>query len=127
MSDTFTNGFRIQVAAEYLVNQSKPSENKHLFSYRVKITNESSEEYTLISRNWIITNSFGKIKEVRGAGVVGEKPTIYPSKSFEYTSFVFGYRMGTMEGKYQMQKNDGSMIEAIIDKFLLSRMERIKH
>lgn len=128
MSDTLTNGFRIQVTTKYVMNQSNPSEKKHVFSYHVKITNEGSEESTLISRHWIITNSFGKIEEVHGAGVVGETPTIYPGESFEYTSYCpLDTEWGTMEGTYQMQKNDDTVVDVVIGKFLLSKMESIKH
>ena len=128
MSDTITNGIRIKVIANYELSHSNPSNNKFIFSYHAKISNEGVKESTLISRHWIITNSIGQIEEVRGAGVVGETPTIYPGEYFEYTSFCpLNTEWGTMEGTYQMQKKDGTIFDAIIGRFLLSRSEKIKH
>ncbi len=128
MSDTITNGIRIRVTTNYVMNQSNPAENRFLYSYRVVISNESFEESTLISRHWIITNSLGQIDEVRGAGVVGETPTIFPGESFEYTSFCpLDTEWGTMEGTYQMKRKDGKVFDAIIGSFLLARSEEIKH
>jgi ApaG protein len=128
MSDTITNGIRIQVTSNYELSHSNPANNKFIFSYHVIISNEGVEESTLISRHWIITNSIGQIEEVRGAEVVGETPTIYPREYFEYTSFCpLSTEWGTMEGTYQMQKKDGTVFNAIIDRFLLSRSEKIKH
>ena len=95
MSDTLTNGIGIKVTPNYEMNQSNPAQNKFIFSYHVMIINEGIEVSTLISRQWIITNSFGQIEEVSGVGVVGETPTLHPGDSFEYTSFLpFRYGMG---------------------------------
>jgi ApaG protein len=128
MSDTLTNGIRIKVIPNYEMNQSSPAQNKLIFSYRVKIINEGVEASTLISRHWIITNSFGQTEEVKGVGVIGETPTIYPGDSFEYTSFCpLDTEWGTMEGTYQMQQNDGSVFDAVIGRFLLSKNDIIKH
>lgn len=128
MSDTITNGIRIKVSSDYISHQSNPAKNKFFYSYHVVISNEGLEEATLISRHWIITNSSGKAEEVKGAGVVGETPTIYPGESFEYTSFCpMDTDWGTMEGTYQMQMKDGAIFDAVINRFLLSRNDNIKH
>ena len=128
MSDTITNGIRIRVTSNYVMNKSNPAENRFLYSYRVVISNEGLEESTLISRHWVISNSFGQVEEVRGAGVVGETPTIYPGESFEYTSFCpLDTEWGTMEGSYQMQQMNGSVFDALISSFLLTTSDEIKH
>jgi len=128
MSDTITKGIRIKVSPKYELTQSNPAKNKFLFSYHVQIINEGNETSTLISRHWIITNSFGQTEEVRGGGVVGKTPTIHPGESFEYTSFCpLDTEWGTMEGTYQMQQKDGSVFDAVIGKFLLSKNDIIKH
>jgi len=128
MSDTITNGIRIRVTSNYVMNKSNPAENRFLYSYRVVISNEGLEESTLISRHWIISNSFGQVEEVRGAGVVGETPTIYPGESFEYISFCpLDTEWGTMEGSYQMQQKNGSVFDALISSFLLTTSDEIKH
>jgi len=128
MSDTITKGIRIKVSPKYELTQSNPAKNKFLFSYHVQIINEGNETSTLISRHWIITNSFGQTEEVRGGGVVGKTPTIHPGESFEYTSFCpLDTEWGTMEGTYQMQQKDGSVFDAMIGRFLLSKNDIIKH
>ncbi len=128
MSDTITNGIRIRITSNYVMNKSNPAENRFLYSYRVVISNEGLEESTLISRHWIISNSFGQVEEVRGPGVVGETPTIYPGESFEYTSFCpLDTEWGTMEGSYQMQQKNGSVFDALISSFLLTTSDEIKH
>ena len=64
MSDIITKGIRIKVTPKYELTQSNPAKNKFLFSYNVKISNEGNETSTLISRHWIITNSFGQTEVV---------------------------------------------------------------
>ena len=126
MSETITNGIRIKITPKYESEHSEPGKNKFIFSYHVTINNESDEVVTLISRHWIIANSLDKTEEVRGIGVVGETPTLYPGDSFEYSSFCpLDTEWGTMEGTYQMQQQDGSIFDAVIDRFLLTRNEII--
>ena len=128
MSDSLTNGIRIKVSSKYEMTQSNPANNKFIFSYHVTIANESMEICTLISRHWIITNSFGQTEEVQGVGVVGKTPLLHPGDSFEYASYCpLDTEWGTMEGSYQMQNIDGSVFNAEIGKFLLSKNEIIKH
>jgi ApaG protein len=40
----------------------------------------------LLTRHWIITDSNGKVQEVRGEGVVGEQPYLKPGQGFRYSS-----------------------------------------
>jgi ApaG protein len=81
----------------------------------------------LISRHWIITDSEGKVQEVRGVGVVGEQPELKPGESFEYTSgSSLETSVGTMRGTYQMQRADGSRFDATIPEFTLS-VPRVLH
>lgn len=128
MSDSTTNGIRIQVTTKFVEKQSNPTQNRFIYAYHVLISNVGNEESTLISRHWIIANSLAQVEEVRGVGVVGETPTIYPGESFEYTSFCpLDTEWGTMEGTYQMQKKDGSVFNAVISKFLLARTNNVKH
>ena len=126
MSETVTHGIRIKVSTKYELEHSDPGKNNFIYSYHVVIRNESDDVVTLISRHWIISNSSDRTEQVRGIGVVGETPTIYPGDSFQYSSFCpLDTEWGTMEGSYQMQKEDGSIFDAIIDKFLLTRNEII--
>ena len=75
----------------------------------------------LLTRHWIITDSNGKVQEVRGDGVVGEQPRLAPGESFEYTSgAVLETGLGTMRGSYRMRADDGTAFDAPIDPFTLS-------
>lgn len=121
MSDTTTNGIRVQVKARYLPEQSLPRENHYHFAYHITITNVGTETAQLISRHWIITDAEGDVQEVRGPGVVGEQPVLQPGASFEYTSTCpLKTNVGTMHGSYQMVKSGGEGFEARIAPFTLA-------
>lgn len=79
-------------------------EDKYIFNYRVTITNRNRNNIQLMTRAWIITDSNGKVSEVKGKGVVGEQPIIAPGESFHYTSgCVFPTPVGFMQGHYSMR------------------------
>ena len=120
MSDTLTEGIRIQIQSRYLREQSDPKQRKWVFAYHVQISNEGDQAARLLNRHWIITDGWGKTEEVRGPGVVGEQPYLIPGDSFEYTSFCpLPTPTGFMEGSYEMQREDGSVFFARIDRFAL--------
>jgi len=121
MSDTTTNGIRVQVEARYLPEQSSPRDNQYLFAYRIRISNEGGETAQLISRHWIITDADGHVEQVQGPGVVGEQPVLGPGGSFEYTSFCpLRTSVGTMHGTYQMVRANGDEFDAVISPFTLA-------
>jgi ApaG protein len=121
MSDTTTNGIRVQVETRYLPDQSSPRDNQYLFAYRIKVSNEGVETAQLISRHWVITDADGHVEQVQGPGVVGEQPVLDPGKSFEYTSFCpLRTSVGTMHGTYQMVRANGDGFEAMIAPFTLA-------
>lgn len=75
----------------------------------------------LISRHWIVTDSNGKVIEVKGEGVVGEKPVFKPGTEYEYTSGSnLNSPVGTMHGTYQMRTESGEIFDAEIPCFNLS-------
>lgn len=116
-----TRGVRVKVESTYLPEQSDPSGRRYVFAYTVTITNEGSETVQLRTRHWIITDASGHVQEVRGEGVVGEKPVLEPNQAFQYTSgCVLKTPWGTMNGTYQMYRNDGSSFDAEIAPFLLA-------
>ncbi|MEM1413809.1 MAG: Co2+/Mg2+ efflux protein ApaG [Myxococcota bacterium] len=121
-SDATTEGIRVEVSSFYLEDRSHPAASRFVFGYRVRITNVSHDEpVQLKTRHWIIENQLGKREDVRGAGVVGEQPTLAPGQSFEYTSgAMLETPRGTMRGNYQMYRPDGRVIEAAIAPFALS-------
>ena len=60
------------------------------------------------------------MQEVRGSGVVGEQPVLEPGGSFEYTSGTpLNAPSGIMVGSYEMQTDEGNVIEVGIPAFSL--------
>jgi ApaG protein len=124
-----TPNYKIAVAATsfYLPEQSDEDSSRYLFGYTIKVTNTGSVAAQLISRHWIITDSNGRVQEVRGEGVVGEQPKLEPGAMFEYTSSAsLDTPVGTMRGSYQMVAEDGTRFEADIPQFTLS-IPRVLH
>ena len=112
---------RVEVSTSYLDEQSSPSEQRYVFSYTITIRNEGQRSAKLLTRHWIITDSNGRVKEVRGEGVVGEQPHLEPGQGFRYSSgAVLETPVGTMEGSYQMVDADGQHFDAPIAPFRLA-------
>src|SRR5208282_829151 len=115
-----TRGVRVEVKPAFLDDQSDPDTGRYLWSYTVTIENRGSETVQLMSRYWHITDAIGRIREVRGAGVVGAQPVIEPGQIFEYTSGCpLPTASGAMSGRYQMRAASGEAFEAEIPAFLL--------
>ncbi len=111
----------IQVATDYVDEQSEPDSDRYVFAYTITITNNGDVPARLISRHWVITDANGKVQEVQGEGVVGEQPYLKPGEGFQYTSgTMLETSMGTMGGSYQMVSDDGKHFDALIPEFLLS-------
>ncbi|KJS06806.1 MAG: magnesium transporter ApaG [Gammaproteobacteria bacterium BRH_c0] len=116
-----TNPVDIQVQTLYLGDQSRPDRGQYAFSYTITISNLGTEPVTLISRHWVIMDADQKRQDVHGDGVIGQQPTIAPGHDFTYTSgVVLDTPVGTMQGAYQMKREDGSMFDAPIAPFLLA-------
>ena len=121
MSDATTHGVRIGASAFYLRDESTPADREYLFGYNVVIANTGDEPVQLVSRHWVIIDSAGRREEVRGPGVVGQTPRLQPGEAFKYSSFArLKTAWGTMEGEYQMRRDDGSEFDALIDRFYLT-------
>jgi ApaG protein len=120
MSDTVTDGIRVQVRARYFEPRSEPRQSRFFFTYTVRITNEGTVPAQLLTRHWIITDAMGREEQVRGDGVIGRQPTIEPGTAVEYSSFCpLGTPHGTMRGSYRMVRPDGSTFDAAIAPFAL--------
>ena len=112
---------RVDVDTSYLEDQSDPKERRYVFSYTITIRNEGNVPARLLTRHWIITDSNGKVQEVRGEGVVGEQPYLKPGQGFRYTSgAVLETPVGAMEGSYQMVADNGEQFDAPIAAFSLA-------
>lgn len=115
-----TNGVKVTVLPVFLESQSTPEENHFLWAYHVRIENLTSGDIQLKNRYWQITDSFGRVQEVRGSGVVGEQPIIQPGETYEYTSGTpLSTPSGIMVGQYQMETIDGEVFYVDIPAFSL--------
>ena len=115
-----TDAIRVTVKPIYLEDQSSPTENHFVWAYQVRIENTGAETVQLLNRHWHITDSMGRQQEVRGAGVVGEQPTLAPGESFEYTSGTpLSTPSGIMVGSYEMERSDGQRFSVAIPAFSL--------
>ena len=121
--------YEVDVSAQtqYLPEQSDEPANRYVFAYTITIRNEGNVPARLLTRHWIITDSNGKVQEVRGEGVVGEQPYLKPGQGFRYSSGAsIATPVGTMRGSYQMVAADGTRFEANIPQFTLS-VPRVLH
>ena len=121
--------FRIEVAPQYLPEQSSPAQGLYSFAYTITITNSGEVPAQLISRHWVITNAAGEVEEVKGLGVVGHQPLLRPGESFQYTS---GCRLrtasGTMQGSFFCVAEDGERFDVAITPFVLDDgVQRVLH
>lgn len=127
-SSAVTRGVQIDVESEYVADRSNPLNSRYFFAYHIRISNVGDETVQLLSRHWIITNAEGIKEEVRGLGVVGEQPKLYPGEHFDYTSFCpLSTPMGVMYGTYQMVTDTGEAFDATIAPFTLSQEVVLYH
>lgn len=117
-----SNNIRISVTSDYIAQQSLENEQQFVFSYTITISNESEETVQLINRYWLITDSNGENNTVSGEGVIGQQPFIQAGQSFTYTSgCILKSPLGNMQGHYQMQRNNGELIQVDIPIFRLAK------
>ena len=121
MTVTSPHKIRVDVSTNYVGEQSKPDESHYVFAYTITIRNEGKVPARLLTRHWVITNGNGKVKEVRGEGVVGEQPYLLPGQGFRYSSgAVLETPVGFMQGSYQMLADDGAHFDVPIAPFTLA-------
>jgi ApaG protein len=120
MYEAVTRAIRVRVLPQFMDDQSDPDAGHYVWAYTIDIVNEGRETVQLVSRYWHITDETGHVEEVRGAGVVGEQPTLRPGRSFNYTSGCpLRTPSGIMVGRYQMITDDGEKFEVDIPAFSL--------
>jgi ApaG protein len=118
---TIQNKIVIEAVPYFIKEQSNPAENRYVFAYTITISNQGEKPAKLLSRQWLITDSNGKIQEVRGDGVVGKQPNLKPGDVFRYTSgAILETAVGVMQGNYFFVEEDGSQFIAPIPQFTLS-------
>lgn len=117
----------IEPESFYMESESLPESGRYAFAYTIKITNRGVLSAQLISRHWRILDAENGVKEVKGEGVVGQKPVLEPGETFEYTSSsVISAPVGTMEGSYHFISEDGEAFDVEIPRFVLS-IPRVIH
>lgn len=117
----------INAISNYLESQSLPEADRYVFSYTITICNSGDIPARLLARHWVITDANGKIQEVRGEGVVGEKPHLSPGDCFRYTSAaMIETPVGVMRGEYLLVSDEGVAFDAEIPSFTLA-VPRVLH
>jgi len=120
MYSTTTRGIQVTVSPFFLEDHSRPEENRFVWAYQVRIENHGSDTVRLLARHWILTDSAGRVQEVRGPGVVGEQPLLRPGERFDYTSGApLAAPSGLMRGSYEMESEDGERFRIEIPAFSL--------
>lgn len=127
MYSTTTQNVTVSVETTYLSDESEPDQNIYVWAYKVRIENKGAETLQLKTRHWKITDSYGRVQEVHGPGVVGEQPVLKPGAIFEYTSGTpLSTPNGIMVGTYAMQSTDGRLMDVAIPAFSLHTPDMTK-
>jgi ApaG protein len=120
MYESTTRDIRITVRPVYLEEQSAPHKDHYVWAYTVTIVNQGLTTVQLVSRYWNITDALGRVTEVQGEGVIGEKPVLDPGEDFEYTSGTpLSTASGIMRGTYTLETPEGSRFKVDIPAFSL--------
>ena len=120
-SERVTAGFRVRATPAFEPEHSDPEKPLFVFSYTIRVDNESRAPARLLWRRWTITNAQGIAREVQGSGVIGEQPRLEPQQAFEYRSYCpLDTDTGRMEGSFTMERDDGSMFEIAVAPFSLA-------
>ena len=112
------NNINIKVETNFIKERSSPAIPVYMFLYNIEIKNNQEAEVQLISRYWHITDGDNHIEEIRGPGVIGKQPIIFPNKIFKYSSFCpLRTPFGVMHGSFQMKNSNGDQFNALISPF----------
>ena len=115
-----TRAICVTVKPQYLPDQSDPAKSQYVWAYHVRIENRGDVAVQLRSRHWKITDALGRMKEVKGQGVIGQTPRLNPGEVFEYTSGTpLTTPSGFMGGTYQMTAEAGESFDIEIPTFSL--------
>ena len=124
MYQAVTRKIEVSVTPRFMPDRSSVEKNYFFWSYTIAIKNRSDEVVQLKTRHWKITDAFGRVQEVKGAGVVGEEPVLQPGGSYEYTSGVpLPTPSGFMVGTYGMVTPSGDAFDIAVPAFSLDSSE----
>jgi len=120
MYEQTTRNVVVRVEPDFLADQSSPADDRYIWAYTVEIENKGSEDLQVMERFWRIADRDGQVQEVRGDGVVGEKPVLKPGETFRYTSGApLSAPSGIMLGTYQVENKQGERFDIDIPAFSL--------
>lgn len=94
---------------------------QYVFLYTITIKNLGKSIIQLLRRHWIIFESGGIKREIKGEGVIGEFPIIMPDETYRYSSWCpIEHTLGYMEGVYLMKDIEtNTFFEVTIPRFQL--------
>lgn len=122
--EEMTDGILVQVTPAYLTEQSDPSEGRFVWAYQVRLINQGPQTVQLLTRRWRITDAMGRVHEVIGDGVVGDKPVLRPGDTYEYSSGTpLGTSSGFMAGIFQLIDTAGRRFAVRVPTFSLDGPE----
>jgi ApaG protein len=121
MATAITKGVKVSVKSFYHPEFSNPKLQHFVFTYKIKIENNSADTLQLISRKWEIIDAGDLPKVVEGEGVVGLQPVLEPGEYHEYVSGCnLKSGLGKMKGLYFMERiKDGHQFAINIPEFQL--------
>ena len=121
LAEAISHDFQVTAISRFMPERSNQGIPIFFFTYWITIKNQGTAPAQLLNRYWHITDADGRINEVRGEGVIGEKPLINPGQSFEYNSFCpLPTNFGFMKGYYEMQGGDKNTFQVEIPQFHLA-------
>jgi len=102
------------------IQEGRGGVSYYIYAYEIIITNNSDKAAQLLSRHWMIRDGNGREENVRGDGVIGQKPLLNPGESFTYMSGCpLSTPTGNMRGSYKMTTLDGKKFDIKIPLFFL--------
>lgn len=122
--EEMTDGILVQVTPAYLSEQSDPDESRFVWSYQVRLFNQGTSTVQLLTRRWRITDAMGRVHEVIGDGVVGDKPVLKPGETYAYSSGTpLTTSSGFMAGIFQLVDAAGRRFAVRVPTFSLDGPE----
>jgi ApaG protein len=118
--------FTVSVVTQYLPEQSSSADDVFAFAYTITIRNTGAVTGQLVARHWVITDSSGRVAEVRGLAVVGHQPVLKPGEQYEYTSWTrIATPRGRMHGTFFCITDDAHWFDTPVPAFELSQAQAL--
>lgn len=115
-----THNILVTVTPEFLPEKSSPSDGVYAYSYDVTLENLGVKNVQLVNRHWVVMSGGKQIADVKGEGVIGEKPLLQPSETYFYSSWtLIRDDVGAMLGTYTFVDEDGNFFDVAIPEFHL--------